>query len=65
MSPHILLVDDDPLLRRSVAFSLERAAYRVTTAASAEDALALADRDHPDADQTVAQPDTDRWHQPE
>jgi DNA-binding response OmpR family regulator len=49
MSPHhILLVDDDPLLRRSVAFSLERAGYRVTTAASAEDALALADRDPPD-----------------
>jgi DNA-binding response OmpR family regulator len=49
MSPHhILLVDDDPLLRRSVAFSLERAGYRTTTAASAEDALALADRDPPD-----------------
>jgi DNA-binding response OmpR family regulator len=43
----ILLVDDDPLLRRSVAFSLERAGYRVTTAASAEDALAIADRDPP------------------
>ncbi len=49
MSPnHILLVDDDPLLRRSVAFSLERAGYRVSTAASAEDALALAGRDSPD-----------------
>jgi DNA-binding response OmpR family regulator len=49
MSPNcILLVDDDPLLRRSVAFSLERAGYRVTTAASAEDALAIADRDPPD-----------------
>jgi DNA-binding response OmpR family regulator len=47
-SNHILLVDDDPLLRRSVAFSLERAGYRVSTAANAEDALALADRDPPD-----------------
>jgi DNA-binding response OmpR family regulator len=45
---HILLVDDDTLLRRSVTFSLERAGYRVTTAASAEDGLALADRDPPD-----------------
>jgi DNA-binding response OmpR family regulator len=49
MSPnHILLVDDDALLRRSVAFSLERAGYRVSTAANAEDALGLADRDPPD-----------------
>jgi DNA-binding response OmpR family regulator len=49
MSPnHILLVDDDPLLRRSVAFSLERAGYRVTTATNAEDALALAEREAPD-----------------
>jgi DNA-binding response OmpR family regulator len=47
-SNHILLVDDDVLLRRSVAFSLERAGYRVMTAASAEDALALTDRDPPD-----------------
>ena len=46
-SHYILLVDDDSLLCRSVAFSLERAGYRVTTAASAEDALALADRDPP------------------
>jgi DNA-binding response OmpR family regulator len=45
---HILLVDDDALLRRSVAFSLERAGYRVSTAANAEDALGLADRDRPD-----------------
>ena len=45
---HILLVDDDALLRRSVAFSLERAGYRVSTAANAEDALGLAGRDPPD-----------------
>jgi DNA-binding response OmpR family regulator len=48
MNNHILLVDDDALLRRSLAFNLERAGYRVSTAASAEDALALARRDLPD-----------------
>ncbi len=47
-SQHILLVDDDDLLRRSLAYSLQRAGYRVSTAASAEDALALSHRDAPD-----------------
>jgi DNA-binding response OmpR family regulator len=47
MTKHILLVDDDALLRRSLAFNLERAGYRVSTAAIAEDALALAQRDPP------------------
>ncbi len=45
---HIVLVDDDALLRRSVAFNLERAGYRVSTAANAEDALSLSQRDTPD-----------------
>jgi DNA-binding response OmpR family regulator len=44
---HILLVDDDDLLRRSLAFNLEQAGYRVSTAASAEDALGLIRRDPP------------------
>ncbi len=48
MSKHILLVDDDALLRRSLAFNLEKASYRVSTASSAEDALALAKQDAPD-----------------
>jgi DNA-binding response OmpR family regulator len=47
MSRHILLVDDDALLRRSLAFNLAQADYRVSTAASAEDALALARQDPP------------------
>jgi DNA-binding response OmpR family regulator len=47
-SVHILLVDDDALLRRSLAFNLNKVGYRVSTAASAEDALALAARDLPD-----------------
>jgi DNA-binding response OmpR family regulator len=45
---HILLVDDDALLRRSLAFSLEQAGYRVSASANAEDALALARRDQPE-----------------
>ncbi len=48
MATHLLLVDDDVLLRRSLAFSLEKAGYRVSTAATAEDALALEQNDPPD-----------------
>lgn len=48
MSRHLLLVDDDALMRRSLAFNLEQSGYRASTAASAEDALALARRDPPD-----------------
>lgn len=48
MSKHILLVDDDKLMRRSLAFNLEQAGHRVSSAANAEDALALARRDQPD-----------------
>ncbi len=48
MAKHILLVDDDALMRRSLAFNLEEAGYRVSAAAKAEDGLALARRDPPD-----------------
>ena len=48
MAKHILIVDDDALLRRSLSLQLEQAGYRTSTAASAEDALALAKRDRPD-----------------
>ncbi|MFQ5433525.1 MAG: response regulator transcription factor [Anaerolineae bacterium] len=48
MATHILFVEDNALLRRSLAFNLESAGYRVTTAAKAEDALALSRRDPPD-----------------
>ena len=47
-STHILLVDDDALMRRSLGFNLEQAGYRVSSAANAEDALAVAARDLPD-----------------
>jgi len=48
MSKHILLVDDDALLRRSLAFNLEKSSYHTSSAASAEDALGMAHRDPPD-----------------
>ena len=48
MGQHLLLVDDDDLLRRSLAFNLEQRGYRVSAAASAEDALAFARREPPD-----------------
>jgi DNA-binding response OmpR family regulator len=48
VNKHILVVDDDDLMRRSLAFNLEQAGYRASTAATAEDALALAQRDQPD-----------------
>lgn len=48
MSKHILLVDDDALMRRSLAFNLEQAGYRTSSAATAEDALDVARRDAPD-----------------
>lgn len=48
MSKHILLVDDDALLRRGLAYNLEESGYEVFTAASAEDALASIRRQTPD-----------------
>lgn len=47
MAKHILVVDDDTLLRRSLSLQLEQAGYRASTAANAEDALALARREPP------------------
>jgi DNA-binding response OmpR family regulator len=48
MAKQILVVDDDALLRRSLSLQLEQAGYRTSTAASAEDALALIARERPD-----------------
>jgi len=48
MSRTILLVDDDALMRRSLAFHVEQAGYKVHTAANAEDALALVRHSPPD-----------------
>lgn len=48
MGKHILVVDDDTLLRRSLSLALEQAGYRASTAASAEAALAQVQLDPPD-----------------
>lgn len=48
MTKHILIVDDDALMRRSLAFNMEQAGYRASSAENAEDAFLLADRDPPD-----------------
>jgi DNA-binding response OmpR family regulator len=48
VAKHILLVDDDALLRRSLAFNLEQAGYRASTAEMGEDALAQVRLDPPD-----------------
>jgi len=47
-STHILLVDDDALLRRSLVLNLEEAGYQASASATAEEALVLAARDRPD-----------------
>ena len=48
MSKHLLIVDDDRLLRVSLCLQMEQAGYRATAAASAEEALALIEQDRPD-----------------
>ncbi len=48
MGAHILVVDDDELLRRSLAFNLEQSGFEVKTAASAENAVAMAAQNAPD-----------------
>ena len=47
MPRHILIVDDDALMRRSLSYNLEQSGYRTSTAENAEDALSLARRDNP------------------
>lgn len=48
MAKQILLVDDDRLMRQGLAFNLEQAGYHTSSAANAEDALALAQQHRPD-----------------
>jgi len=48
MSKQILVVDDDALMRRSLAYNLEQAGYRTSTAADAESALRQARLEPPD-----------------
>ena len=48
MNKHILLIDDDALLVKSLAFTLTQNGYRATTATRAHEGLALMDQDPPD-----------------
>ena len=48
MTEHILVVDDEEILRRTAAFNLGQAGYRASTVSNAEDALAMVKRDPPD-----------------
>lgn len=48
MVQRIIIVDDDALLRRSLAFILEQAGYQVFTASNAEDSFILAQSEQPD-----------------
>jgi DNA-binding response OmpR family regulator len=48
MPKQLLLIDDDALLVRSLAYTLEQAGYRTVTAGSATEGLAIIERDPPD-----------------
>jgi len=47
-SANILLIDDDKLLRRSLAFNLQQAGFETRTAANAEDGLEIIHQNPPD-----------------
>ena len=47
--PAILVIDDEPTIRRSVGRLLERAGYRVRTAGTGDEAMALVRGEHFDA----------------
>jgi DNA-binding response OmpR family regulator len=48
MHEHLLIIDDDDLLVRSLAFTLEQAGYRATTAGSAWEGLTSIGQNAPD-----------------
>ncbi len=48
MANKILIVDDDTLLRRSMAFNFEKSGFQANTAENAEDAIAIIQIDPPD-----------------
>jgi two-component system sensor histidine kinase RpfC len=49
LQPAILVIDDEPTIQRTVKRLLERAGYRVRTAGTGEEALALVRSEHFDA----------------
>ncbi len=48
MKKHILLIDDDALMRRSLSYNLQQAGFDVESAASAEEGLSRIDLKRPD-----------------
>lgn len=48
MGATVLIIDDDDLFRRSLAFSLDQTGFKTRTAASAEDGIAMTAQDRPD-----------------
>ena len=48
MHEDLLIIDDDDLLVRSLAFTLEQAGYRATTAGSAWEGLTSIEKHPPD-----------------
>jgi DNA-binding response OmpR family regulator len=48
MARKLLLIDDDALMRRSLAFNLEQVGYHVQTGSNAEDGIQMARLDKPD-----------------
>ena len=49
LRPAILVIDDEPTIRKSVGRLLERAGYRVRTAGTGDEAMALVRSEHFDA----------------
>ena len=49
MTAHVLVIDDEPLIRQSLAGALQREGYAVSTAASAAEASARFTQERPDA----------------
>ncbi len=48
MANKVLIIDDDVLLRRSLAFNFEQSGFTASTAENAEDALSMIQIDEPD-----------------
>jgi DNA-binding response OmpR family regulator len=48
MNRKIILIEDDALMRRSLAYNLEQAGYQIITAANAEDGLTVIQHSPPD-----------------
>ena len=62
MKAHILLIDDDRILRVMLAAALEKRGYEVLTASNGEQALKLVDQFKPDLIVSdIIMPEMDGW----